>query len=56
MPVRSLARLVPRQNSSGDRQGFGGFSKQGDCYVRYLLVVGGTAVIRHRGKRTPADR
>lgn len=47
--------LVPKQNSSGDRQRLGGISKQGDRYLRRLLVVGATAVIRHnRGKETPA--
>ena len=46
--------LVPKQNSSGDRQRLGGISKQGDRYLRRLLVVGATAVIRHnRGKQTP---
>jgi transposase len=46
--------LVPKQNSSGDRQRLGGISKQGDRYLRRLLVVGATAVIRHnRGKTTP---
>jgi transposase len=47
--------LVPKQNSSGDRQRLGGISKQGDRYLRRLLVVGATAVIRHnRSKETPA--
>ena len=47
--------LVPKQNSSGDRQRLGGISKQGDRYLRRLLVIGATAVIRHnRGKETPA--
>lgn len=46
--------LVPKQNSSGDRQRLGGISKQGDRYLRRLLVVGATAVIRYnRGKQTP---
>jgi transposase len=39
--------LVPRQNSSGGKQRLGGISKQGDRYLRKLLVVGATAVIRH---------
>lgn len=46
--------LVPKQNSSGDKQRLGGISKQGDRYVRRLLVVGATAVIRHcKNKQTP---
>ena len=39
--------LVPRQNSSGGKERLGGISKQGDRYLRRLLVVGATAVIRH---------
>ena len=39
--------LVPRQNSSGGKQRLGGISKQGDRYLRRLLVVGASAVLRH---------
>ena len=39
--------LVPRQNSTGGKERLGGISKQGDRYLRRLLVVGATAVIRH---------
>jgi transposase len=39
--------LVPRQSSTGGREKLGGISKQGDRYLRRLLVVGATAVIRH---------
>ena len=39
--------LVPKQNSSGSKQRQGGISKQGDRYLRRLLVLGATAVIRH---------
>jgi transposase len=43
--------LVPRQNSSGGKQRLGGISKQGDRYLRRLLVVGARTVIRYaRGK------
>ncbi len=46
--------LVPKQNSSGEKVRLGGISKQGDRYLRRLLVVGATAVIRHsRNKNTP---
>jgi transposase len=38
--------LVPRQNSSGGRERLGRISKQGDPYVRKLLVVGAHAVLR----------
>ena len=39
--------LVPRQYSTGGKQKLGGISKQGDRYLRRLLIVGATAVIRH---------
>ena len=38
--------LVPRQNSSGGKERLGAISKQGNRYLRRLLVVGATAVIR----------
>jgi transposase len=37
--------LVPRQNSTGGKERLGSISKQGDRYLRRLLVVGATAVI-----------
>jgi len=43
--------LVPRQNSSGGKSRLGGISKQGDRYLRRLMVVGATAVIRHAHKK-----
>ena len=39
--------LVPRQNSSGGKERLGHISKQGDRYLRKLLVVGASAVLRH---------
>lgn len=39
--------LVPRQTSSGGKERLGSISKQGDRYLRRLLVVGATAVLRH---------
>ncbi len=62
--------LVPKQRSSGAKQrhrrrrspggkpseaGPGGISKQGNPYLRRLLVVGATAVIRHAGGRLAAS-
>lgn len=44
--------LTPQQNSTGGKIKFGGISKQGDRYLRRLLVVGATAVMRHT-KRKP---
>jgi len=46
--------LTPRQHSTGGRTPLGGISKQGDRYLRRLLVVGATAVMRHnKDKTTP---
>ena len=39
--------LVPKQNSTGGKPRQGGISKAGDHYLRRLLVLGATAVIRH---------
>lgn len=44
--------LVPRQNSTGGKERLGGISKQGDRYLRRLLVAGAMAVIQH-AKRHP---
>lgn len=38
--------LTPRPHSSGGKERLGGISKQGDGYLRRLLVVGATAVMR----------
>lgn len=38
--------LTPRQNSSAGKPRLGGISKMGDRYLRSLLFVGATAVIR----------
>jgi transposase len=44
--------LVPRQDSTGGKQKLGPISKQGDRYLRRLLVVGAHAVLR-RAKQSP---
>ena len=47
---RSLAAwigLVPRQNSSGGKERLGSITKQGNRYLRWLLVAGAMAVIRY---------
>ncbi len=48
--------LAPRQNSSGGKVSLGRITKMGDRYLRKLLVVGMTAVIRsaRRATTTPA--
>lgn len=38
--------LVPRENSSGGKSRLGRISKQGDRYIRQLLILGATAVLR----------
>jgi len=43
--------LVPRQNSTGGRERLGRISKQGDQYLRWLLVAGAMSVIRHAKRR-----
>jgi transposase len=42
--------LVPRQNSSGGKERLGSISKQGDRYLRRLLIVGATTVVQHARK------
>ena len=39
--------LVPRQHSTGGKVRLGGISKQGNRYLRWLLVTGAMAVIRY---------
>ena len=43
--------LVPRQNSTGGKQRLGKISKQGDQYLRWLLVAGAMSVIRQVNRR-----
>ena len=38
--------LVPRQNSTGGKERLGSISKQGDRYLRRLLVVGAISIVR----------
>jgi transposase len=44
--------LVPRQHSSGGKQRLGRVSKQGDRYLRRLLTIGATAVMRRLPGKT----
>ena len=44
--------LVPRQNSTGGKQKLGPISKQGDRYLRRILVVGAHSVLR-RARQQP---
>ena len=43
--------LVPRQNSTGGKQRLGKISKQGDQYLRWLLVAGAMSVVLHAKRR-----
>ena len=48
--------LVPKQNSSGGKERLGGITKQGNRYLRQLLVLGALSVIRYaerHGTRRP---
>ena len=47
--------LVPKQNSSGGKERLGRISKQGDQYLRWLLVAGAMTVIRHAKRRGTTD-
>lgn len=42
--------LTPRPHNSGGKERLGGITKQGEGYLRRLLVVGATAVMRMTGK------
>jgi len=46
--------LTPRQNSSGGKEKLGSITKQGNRYIRKMLVVGATSVMRVAGKRKGA--
>ncbi|MGB0823157.1 MAG: IS110 family transposase, partial [Alphaproteobacteria bacterium] len=43
--------LTPRANSSGGKERLGGISRAGDGYIRRLMVVGATAVLRFARQR-----
>jgi transposase len=48
--------LTPRQNSSGGKQTLGAITKQGNRYLRKLLVLGATSLLHAVGKRKGALR
>jgi transposase len=48
--------LTPRQNSSGGKQTLGSITKQGNRYIRKLLVLAATSLLRVVGKRKGALR
>jgi transposase len=48
--------LTPRQNSSGGKPTLGAITKQGNRYIRKLLVLGATSILNIVGKRKGALR
>jgi transposase len=46
--------LTPRQNSSGGKDQLGSITKQGNRYIRKMLVTGATSVLRVAGRRKGA--
>lgn len=44
--------LVPAQNSSGGKESLGAITKMGDRYLRSLLVIGATGMLRRRRNET----
>jgi transposase len=46
--------LTPRQNSSGGKEKLGAITKQGNRYIRKMLVVGATSALRVAGRRKGA--
>jgi transposase len=39
--------LTPKEHSTGGRQRLGRISKRGDVYIRRLLILGGTSLVRY---------
>ena len=48
--------LVPKQHTTGGKDRLGSITKQGNRYLRWLLVVGATAVIRYAQKHGTKNR
>ena len=47
--------LTPRSHSTGGKDRLGRISKQGDPYLRRLLVTGATCVIRYARRKAPGE-
>lgn len=45
--------LVPSQNSTGGKERLGGITKTGNRYIRRLLVIGATGLIRYKRRNVP---
>ena len=48
--------LVPKQHTTGGKDRLGSITKQGNRYLRWLLVIGATAVIRYAQKHGTKNR
>ncbi len=48
--------LVPKQHTSGGKDRLGSITKQGNRYLRWLLIVGAMAVIRYAQKHGTKSR
>lgn len=48
--------LTPRESSSGGKRRLGGISKQGDAYLRMLLIHGARAALNAATRRESADK
>ena len=48
--------MVPRQSSTGGKERLGRISKQGDQYLRWLLVAGAMSVIKSAKRRETTKR
>jgi transposase len=54
--VAAWIGLVPKQNTTGGKDRLGSITKQGNRYLRWLLVVGAMAVIRYARKHGTEKR
>src|SRR5262249_1600514 len=48
--------LVPKQHTTGGKERLGSITKQGNRYLRWLLVTGAMAVIRYAKKHSTERR
>src|SRR5476651_133119 len=53
--LAALIGLVPKQHTTGGKDRLGSITKQGNRYLRWLLVVGAMAVIRRTRQQDCAD-
>ena len=52
----TITGIVPKQHTTGGKDRLGSITKQGNRYLRWLLVVGATAVIRYAQKHGTKNR